>query len=552
MREYLYSGGVFLERAIVALLCLLVTGALSAQVRTEAEDARVWQVPLSTSTIPHFERENGHPVLYVDGEPFIALASELPWWNLQAGRYRETENDLDYLYPAAAKMGLNTLKVPVKWSTVEPQKGVYDFSYIDHIEKMAEKNHLKIVINWLGHFASGDGNIYLNLTSGQFAPYYIIEDETTYLRAIDADGILHHNAISYEYDAVIQREIKAFRALMEHIKQVDATDRTIIMIQVENEISVFGADRTNRKLWRDHTPEANQTFQQHGFNDDLKYSAWRLSKHWLQPLTEGGAQIYPIPFELNFVAGTLEEGIVGGAPGEDVATYLNNCPRVSFIGLNLYTNPDTTVEEFRQSLQRYGIGRNIPSLTETNSANDGVAPRAAYIAIGEFASPLFSPWALNVSSPAPDSPYVTENGALTNGALALQSTYSSLSKALPQIAYYAGTDKLKVFMASSPGKKFSETQQVNGMTITVTGEGDGKAIVIHPSGHDLLLVGFHCGVTVDKIDLRWPAMKALELKKVRWAKTGWVEEGEPAYGVDQSHGSLHIDLDEPEAVRISW
>ena len=240
----------------------------------------------------------------------------------------------------------------------------------------------------------------------------------------------------------------------------------------------------------------------------------------------------------------------GGAPGEDVATYLKNCPRINFIGLNLYVNPNTTVGQFREDLLRYKIGRNIPSLTETNSANDGVAPRLVFLSVGEFGSPLFSPWALNIST----APYVTGNGTLANGAFALRDAYTALAEALPQIAYFAGTDKLKVFMADSPGKKFSETQDVNGLTVTVSGENEAKAIAIHPGGHNLLLVGNACEVAVKDVGLQWPEMKSLRVERGHWEKNVWVKDGEPVggYEVDQSHGSLWIDMQTPETVRISW
>lgn len=227
--------------------------------------------------MPHFEQANGRKLFYVDGKPFTVLAVEIPWWDLIYGRYRETEAAYDNLYPAAQKIGLNALKVPIKWSMVEPEKGVYDFSYIDHIKSMAEKHHLKLVLNWFGHYASGDGTIYGNLTSELYAPMYIVSDEKTYPRAVDGDGVMHHNAASYDYEPIIGREIAAFRAFMQHIKQVDSQAHTIVMIQVENEIAVFGVDRKNPKMWRDHSPAANKRFADNGFTDDLKFSAWDLS-----------------------------------------------------------------------------------------------------------------------------------------------------------------------------------------------------------------------------------------------------------------------------------
>lgn len=370
-------------------------------------------MPVSHNSMPHFEEAPGRKVLYVDGRPFIVLAVEIPWWDLICGKYKETENAYDDLYPAAAELGLNALKVPVKWSMVEPEKGVYDFSYVDHAKHLAEQNHLKLILNWFGHYASGDGTIYGNLTGEVYAPMYVVSDEQTYPRAVDADGIAHHNAISYDYEPVIDREIAAFRAFMEHLQQVDSKAHTILLIQVENEIAVFGADRHNQKLWRDHSPASNQKFAANHFTDDLKYSAWDQSYSWIRRLTDAGAAVYPLPFFHNYVGGKMADWMVGGAPGEDVATYLKNCPNISFVGVNSYFcaewRPDNscgkeseaTVEELREPLMRYQVGRNLPAITEINSGSTPVTSRLAYIAVGEFGVPLFAPWALTMSYPEP-------------------------------------------------------------------------------------------------------------------------------------------------------
>ncbi len=230
---------------------------------------------------------------------------EIPWWHLIFGRYKETQGAYDYLYAAAQTMGLNTLKVPVKWSMIEPEKGRFDFSYVDHAKAMAEKHHLKLVLNWFGHYASGDGTIYGNLTGDLYAPMYIVQDEKTYPRAVDADGVSHHNAMSYDYEPVIEHEIAAFTAFMKHIKSVDSQAHTIIMIQVENEIAVFGADRRNQKLWRDHSAASNKRFAESGITNELKYSAWDLSHNWIRRITDAGARDYALPFFHNFVGGKL-------------------------------------------------------------------------------------------------------------------------------------------------------------------------------------------------------------------------------------------------------
>jgi len=553
-REFALS--IFLTHASICLQAQPASGVSAGR--------DIWQVPLSHNLMPHFEQANGRKLLYVDGRPFTVLAVEIPWWDLIYGRYNETETAYDSLYPAAEKIGLNALKVPIKWSMVEPEKGVYDFSYIDHAKSMAEKHHLKVVLNWFGHYASGDGTIYGNLTGELYAPMYIVSDEKTYPRAVDGDGVIHHNAASYDYEPIIGREIAAFRAFMQHIKQVDSQTHTILMIQVENEIAVFGVDRKNPKMWRDHSPATSKRFADNGFTDDLKFSAWDLSYHWIRRITEAGAEVYPIPFFHNYVGGEIADWMVGGAPGEDVQTYLQNCPHISFIGVNSYFcaewRPDyscgreseATVTELREPLMRYRVGRNLPAITEINSGLTPITSRLAYIAVGEFGAPIFAPWALTVSYPESNQPYVLSDGTLANGAYALRDTYSSLTKALPQVSYYATTDKLKVFMSRSPGQRFSTTETVNGFPVTVTGENNGQAIVIHPAAHEFLLVGYRTNVSFTDPAFQWPMMKQIRVERLYWAGDHWNPDGEPNYGVDQSKKTLDIDLNTPQAVLVSW
>ena len=550
-----------------ALSVLLACASLSQQgnpgsvPRVESD---VWQIPLSHNLMPHFEQVKGHQLLYVDGRPFTVLAAEIPWWHLIYGRYKETETAYDHLYPAAEKIGLNALKVPVKWSMIEPEKDVYDFSYIDHAKTMAEKHHLKLVLNWFGHYASGDGTIYANLTGDLYAPMYIVKDEETYPRAVDGDGVVHHNAASYDYEPIIEREIAAFRAFMQHIKQVDSQTRTIVMIQVENEIAVFGVDRRNRKMWRDHSPASNKRFAEHRFTDDLRFSAWDLSYNWIRRITDAGAEVYSIPFFHNYVGGQIADWMVGGAPGEDVQTYLQNCPHISFVGVNSYFCADwrtdyscareseATISDLREPLIRYHVGRNLPAITEINSGVTAITSRLAYIAVGEFGVPLFAPWALTVSYPESNQPYVLSDGTLANGAFALRDTYASLGKALPHISYYATTEELKVFMSRSPGQRFSTTEDVNGFPVTVTGENNGQAIVIHPAAHEFLVVGYRTSASFRDPAFQWPTMKQIRVEKVYWADDHWNGDGEPEYYVDQSNRTLDVDLNAPQVLRISW
>lgn len=506
-------------------------------------------ITASDQLMPHFEEQDGKKILYVDGLPFTVLTVEIPWWDV-IGDQSETLSVYDDLYRAAVSVGLNTIKVPIKWSLVEPEKGVYDFTYVDHVLEMARHSGLRLVLGWFGHYASGDGNIYRNLSGEVFAPMYVIEDNETYPKAVDAHGIMHHNSISYDYQPVVDVEIQAFSAFMQHLRDVDGDKHTVIMIQVENEIAVFGADRRNRSMWRDHTPASNESFAQGTFRDDLEYSAWSLTTKWLRPLTDAGKSIYPLPFFVNFVGGQLTDWMVGGSPGEDVATYLENCPAIDFCGLNMYVQPGRSINDLRGALLQYKVGRNLPSITEANSDLSHMAPRMAFMSIGEFGSPIFAPWALNVSYPTPYQPYIREDGSIANGGYELKDCYRVLGKAMAAISRYGWTDHLKVFMGVQPGEKFSDTRDLGGRKVTVQGQDNGQAILIHIADNEYLAIGFKCSISISSERAQWPDVKDICVEKGYWQGLDWVAEDVTHHSIDQSAHLVSIAISTPAVVRI--
>ena len=93
---------------------------------------------------------------------------------------------------------------------------------------------------------------------------------------------------------------------------------------------------------------------------------------------------------------------------------------------------------------------------------------------------------------------------------------------------------------------------MRGFKVSVSGEHNGQAIVIHPSDHEFLIVGFRSGISLSDPAFQWPAMKNIQVQRVRWVGAGWENDGEPSYGVDQSNQTLSVDLDTPQAVLVGW
>jgi hypothetical protein len=170
--------------------------------------------------------------------------------------------------------------------------------------------------------------------------------------------------------------------------------------------------------------------------------------------------------------------------------------------------------------------------------------------IGEFGAPIYAPWALTVSYPY--DPYILAEGTPANVAFALPDTYESLSKTLPQISYYAGTDKLKIFMSDAPEQRFLRTETVNGSKVAVSGELDGKAIVIRLADRNFLGVGYRANISWTDVGIEWPQAKSTHVETVGWSVDHWTPDGETEYGVDESHQTLELTLETAQAVLVNW
>ena len=55
---------------------------------------------------------------------------------------------------------------------------------------------------------AGKGTIYSDKQGNVFAPMYIIEDTKSFPRAVDADGIPHHDAVSDQYQEIVERAME--------------------------------------------------------------------------------------------------------------------------------------------------------------------------------------------------------------------------------------------------------------------------------------------------------------------------------------------------------
>lgn len=168
-------------------------------------------------------RQNGNVIqLIVDNQPFLMIAGEL---------HNSSSSTIEYMEPIWKKLqegNLNTVLLAVSWQQVEPQEGVFNFSLVDSWIKSAEIHGLKLVFLWFGTWKNGESS---------YVPDWVKKDTRRFFRVKDKNG-KSIETISPFCEEAQKADAKAFRKLMLHLAEVDL-NRTVIMIQPENEMGVF-------------------------------------------------------------------------------------------------------------------------------------------------------------------------------------------------------------------------------------------------------------------------------------------------------------------------
>lgn len=189
--------------------------------------------------IPNIQDFNGIPTLYVHGKPFFALSGEI---------HNSSASSLDYMakniWPNLKGLNMNAVIVPLYWETVEPAEGQYDFTLLDGLVAQARENDMHLIFLWFGLWKNGES---------MYVPEWMKVDMEIYFRARKVNGKAI-NTISPLCAAAVEKDAKAFSAVMAHIRDIDSEQSTVIFMQVENEIGLLGTER-------DYGAEANALFE---------------------------------------------------------------------------------------------------------------------------------------------------------------------------------------------------------------------------------------------------------------------------------------------------
>ena len=175
--------------------------------------------------IPEIVTRDGRSALMVDGAPFLVLGA-------QVNNSSAWPAMLPKVWPAVKKLQANTVSVPIAWEQIEPVEGKFDFSFLDTLLHEARDHQVRLVLLWFATWKNNGPN---------YAPEWVKLDNARFPRLIDSKGKVL-NSMSPHSAATLAADKRAFAALMRHLKEADA-ERTVILIQVQNEPGTYGSAR---------------------------------------------------------------------------------------------------------------------------------------------------------------------------------------------------------------------------------------------------------------------------------------------------------------------
>ncbi|QOG29400.1 GH35 family beta-galactosidase [Enterococcus casseliflavus] len=198
---------------------------------------------------PYLKEMNGKKVLIVNEKPFLILAGEVHNSSSSSSEY------MSGVWEKADNLGMNSVLLPVTWENIEPAEGAFDFSLVDQLITQAREYNKKIVLLWFGSWKNAQC---------YYAPSWVKRNTSRFKRAEVKKGQnftkledfyeMPYTTLSYLCEETRQADARAFKELMKHIKEYDAEENTVIMVQVENEPGLQGAAREN-------SDEADELFQ---------------------------------------------------------------------------------------------------------------------------------------------------------------------------------------------------------------------------------------------------------------------------------------------------
>ena len=455
------------------------------------------EIPYLTKTTP--------AQLVVDGKPFIMLGGELGNSSSADTPYMQA------LWPKLVQMHLNTVLAPVYWDLLEPQPGKFDFTLVDDLLATARQHQTKLVLLWFGSWKN---------SMSTYTPSWVKRDATQFPLAQDRTG-KNQKILTPFSENNLKADIHAYSALLSHLKKVDAKQRTVIMIQVENEIGMLPDAR-------DYHPAATAAFNApvpaelltylsahkaqlapeisarwaangnktsgtwaaifgQGLATDELFMAWHFARY-TNAVAAAGKAIYPLPTYVN--AALNRPGVEPGKyPSAGPLPHVIDLWKAGAPALDLLS-PDFYNPDFKYWNDRYTRVGETLFIPEIHASPDNAAK--VFFTLGHYRAIGFSPFSIESTETPESEPIGTSYAVLTplipmitEASAAGKIDGALVDKANPETRFTLGdfvfTVKHDYTLGWSPAAK-EEVWPEGGVLIMQTGEEDfwvsGTSVVI--------------------------------------------------------------------------
>jgi beta-galactosidase GanA len=480
----------------------------------------------SVTTIPHLEKRGVVTQLVVDGKPWLSLAGEL------LNNAASTAENAKPVWAKLAKANLNTVLVAVSWSWIEPEEGTYDFTELDKVLNDARSNKLRVVLLWFGSWKNG---------TSSYTPAWVKRNWEKYPIARYKDGkgmeiLSTMSATNRDADA------RAYAALMKHVREVDSATRTVIMIQLENEVGLIGDSRDfckeaneafagpvpqelmdylqknkntllpeTRKLWDDAGGKISGTWKEvfgNNLDADNAFMAWHYALYMNQ-VAKMGKKEYPLPI---FVNAWLKQPMYpspgnypsGGPEAHNHDFWRAGAPQIDVLA------PDIYVENFAEVALEYSRGGNPLFIPETRDD-----PANAFYAIGQLNAQMFSPFGIERQ--------VKEDCPLAQA-------YDVLGQLAPLIMEHQSKGTIKAVLLEASwgpqqvqlGNYVFEFTMSRGRGGQVQPESRGYAILIQTGPNDFWVAGANLNIMFSSSVEATPMASLATVQEGRFENGAWV------------------------------
>jgi beta-galactosidase GanA len=312
-------------------------------------------------------------------------------------------------------MQLNTVLLPVYWDLVEPVEGSFDFTLVEGAIDGARDRELRLVLLWFGTWKN---------SMSCYAPSWVKRDTARFKRVKLRSGE-PLEIVSPSSAAANEADARALANLMRWLKGYDTKKRTVVMVQVENEIGMIPEPR-------DHSEESQQAYQSEVPEELLSllangelgpevarvweqagrksrgtwsevfgaqpageeiFSAWQFSS-FVEKIAAAGKREYPLPMFTN--AALVRPGYQPGQyPSAGPLPHLFEVWQAGAPSLDMLC-PDIYFPNFMEWCDRYVRGNNplfVPEMApSTRASGNAVYAAARYAAIG------FAPFSIETVS----------------------------------------------------------------------------------------------------------------------------------------------------------